>query len=175
VADGSRRWSSPEPISPDHDSSQFDSGEPSLNEWLRRRAVSNMMLGASRTYVVCAQGSRRISGYYALSMGQVANADATGPMRRNMPNHIPAVVMGRLAIDVEAQGAGLGAFLLSDAVERAMAATMYVSARLFLVHALSPEAEAFYLRHGFTRLPVETPTLALDLVKYADIRRSTGE
>lgn len=175
MADGSRRWPSPEPISADHDSSRFDCGEPSLNEWLRRRAVSNMILGASRTYVACAQNSRRISGYYALSMGQIANADATGPMRRNMPNHIPAVVMGRLAVDAEAQGTGLGAFLLSDAVGRAMAATTYVSARLFLVHALSPEAEAFYLRHGFMRLPVETPTLALDLVKYADIRRSTGE
>ncbi|MFH1796324.1 MAG: GNAT family N-acetyltransferase [Pseudomonadota bacterium] len=172
MADGLRRWSTPEPIGQDHDSADFDCGEPSLDEWLRKRALSNLMLGASRTYVVCESGSRRISGYYALSMGQIANADATGPMRRNMPSHIPAVVMGRLAIDRRAQGLGLGAFLLKDAVERAIDAATHVSARLSLVHALSPEAEAFYLHHGFTRLPVKSPMLALDLLKFGTIRRS---
>jgi GNAT superfamily N-acetyltransferase len=167
VADGLRHWPTPELIRKDHDFTEFDCGEPSLDEWLRKRALSNLMLGASRTYVVCDPGSRRVSGYYALSMGQIANADATGPMRRNMPAHIPAVVMGRLAIDRRAQGLGLGARLLKGAVDRAIDATTYVSARLFLVHALSPEAETFYLHHGFTRLPVKSPALALDLLKFA--------
>jgi GNAT superfamily N-acetyltransferase len=103
-------------------------------------------------------------------MGQIANADATGPMRRNMPDHIPAVVMGRLAVDRRAHRTGLGRLLLADAVDRALEASTYVSARLFLVHALSAEAEAFYIHHGFTRLPVVSPTLALDLVRYAAVR-----
>lgn len=174
MADGSRNWSIPEPIGPDHDSTTFDCGEPSLDDWLRKRALANLTLGASRTYVVCEAGSRRIWGYYAVNMGQIANADATGPMRRNMPAYIPAVVMGRLAIDRKAQGIGLGAFLLLDAVNRAVEATTHVSARLFLVHALSLEAEAFYLRHGFTRLPVTSPTLALDLLKFGAVRRPTA-
>jgi GNAT superfamily N-acetyltransferase len=148
-----------------HDASAFDSGEPALDEWLRRRAWQNLQSAASRTYVVCPQGSPRIVGYFALSMGQILAQEATGAMRRNMPRWIPAVILGRLAIDRGWQGRGIGRALLADAVRRSLRASAEVSARLVIVHAISPAAEAFYLRHGFTRLPVETPTFALDLVK----------
>lgn len=148
-----------------HDSSTFDSGEPALDDWLRRRAWDNLLMAASRTYVVCQKGSERIVGYFALSMGQILAQEATGSMRRNMPKQIPAILLGRLAIDRAWQGKGLGRALLADAVRRSLRAANEVSARLVIVHAISPAAEAFYLHHGFTRLPVETPTLALDLVK----------
>ncbi len=148
-----------------NDGSAFDSGEPVLDDWLRRRAWSNLLTAASRTYVVCPEGSLRIVGYFALSMGQILAHDATGAMRRNMPKFIPAVVLGRLAIDRAWQGKGLARALLADAVQRSERAAAEVSARLVIVHAISPAAEAFYLHHGFTRLPVETPTLALDLLK----------
>ncbi len=148
-----------------HDSSTFDSGEPVLDDWLRRRAWDNLLMAASRTYVVCPEGSERIVGYFALSMGQILAQEATGSMRRNMPKHIPAIVLGRLAIDRAWQGKGLGRALLADAVRRSLRASREVSARLVIVHAISPAAEGFYLHHGFTRLPVEAPTLALDLVK----------
>ena len=148
-----------------HDSFAFDSGEPVVDDWLRRRALSNLQAAASRTYVICPEGSQRIAGYFALSMGQILAHEATGPMRRNMPRHIPAVVLGRLAIDRGWQGKGLGRALLADAVRRSLRASKEVSARLVIVHAISSAAEAFYLHHGFTRLPVETPTFALDLVK----------
>jgi GNAT superfamily N-acetyltransferase len=105
-------------------------------------------------------------------MGQILADEATGSMRRNMPKFIPAVVLGRLAIDRAWQGKGLGRALLADAVQRSLRASAEVSARLVIVHAISPAAEAFRLRHGFSRLPVETPTLALDLVK---LRRVTDE
>jgi len=82
-----------------------------------------------------------------------------------MPHHIPAVILGRLAIDRTWQGQGLGRALLADAVRRSLRASHEISARLVIVHAISAAAEAFYLHHGFTRLPVETPTLALDLIK----------
>lgn len=124
-----------------------------------------MGLGASRTYVICPTGQKKIIGYFALSMGQVLNLDVPGPMRRNMPNHIPAVILGRLAIDKQWQGKGLGRALLGDVVRRSLLAANEISARLIIVHAISPAAEAFYLHHGFTRLPTESPTLALDLVK----------
>lgn len=86
-----------------------------------------------------------------------------------MPKFIPAVTLGRLAIDRAWQGQGLGRALLKDAVLRALRASSEVSARLVIVHAISPAAEAFYVYHGFVRLPVETPTLALDLVKLAKV------
>ncbi len=148
-----------------HDGSAFDSGEIVLDDWLRQRAWQNLQSAASRTYVVCPAGSLKVVGYFALSMGQILAQETPGSMRRNMPRHIPAVTLGRLAIDRAWQGKGLGRALLADVVQRALRASSEVSARLIVVHAISLAAEAFYLRHGFTRLPVEAPTLALDLVK----------
>ena len=136
-----------------------------LDDWLRHRAFDNLQLAASRTYVVCPLGTARVAGYYALSMGQILAHETTGAMRRNMPKSIPAVLLGRLAVDRAWQGKGLARALLADVVRRSLRASHEVSARLVIVHAISPAAEAFYLHHGFTRLPVETPTLALDLVK----------
>jgi GNAT superfamily N-acetyltransferase len=140
------------------DTSLFNSGEPVLDDWLRRRAWNNMQMAASRTYVVCPRGSDQIIGYFALSMGQIIAQHVTAAMRRNMPNAIPAIILGRLAIDLVSQGKGLGRAMLADILRRAL--------RLVIVHAISPAAKAFYLHHGFVRLPVEASTLALDLVKF---------
>jgi GNAT superfamily N-acetyltransferase len=162
-------FDAPVPLDGTHDLAEFQSGEPVLDEWLRERALANMESAASRTYVVCPPGSRRVVGFYALCMGQILNQDGTGAMRRNMPRHIPAVILGRLAVDQAFQGQKLGAALLHDAVTRSFRAAGEVSARLVVVHAISPAAEAFYRHHGFTRLPVELPTYALDLAKLAKL------
>lgn len=167
MADDGFPFTAPSLLSDDHDIGAFQSGEASLDDWLRGRALANMALGASRTFVSCQAGGRRVVGFYALAMGQILNQEATGSVRRNMPRFIPAVVLGRLAVDAAWQGKGLGAALLKDAVMRALRAAGDVSARLVVVHAISSDAEAFYLRHGFKRLPVDAPTLALDLLKLA--------
>jgi GNAT superfamily N-acetyltransferase len=115
-----------------------------------------------------------VVGYYALAMGSVLGQEVLGGMRRNMPRVIPAVVLGRLAVDQQHQGHGLGGFLLRDAVLRGIRAAGDVATRLMLVHALTPAAEAFYFKHGFTRLPGGAPTLALDLVKFAAVGAGQG-
>ena len=163
-------FDSPVLLTEAHDASSFDCGEPVLDDWLRHRAWHNLQVAASRTYVVCPRGSNRIAGYFALSMGQILAQETTGSMRRNMPKHIPAIMLGRLAIDRAWQGKGLGSALLSDVVSRSQRASTEVSARLVIVHAISPAAEAFYLHHGFTRLPVESPTLAIDLLKLKNLK-----
>lgn len=155
-------------LSEAHDGSGFDSGEPALDDWLRRRAWNNQQMAASRTFVVCPHGTLSIVGYFSLSMGQILAQETVG----SMPRFIPAVILGRLAIDVAWQGRGLGRALLADVVSRAERASREVSARLVVVHAISAAAEAFYLHHGFTHLPVETPTFALDLFKLAKIAES---
>lgn len=165
MADAPTPFDPPVLLTEAHDAAGFESGEAVLDQWLRQRAWANQLAGASRSYVVCPAGTLTVAGYVALSMGQILAHDVAGSMRRNMPNIIPAVVLGRLAIGLAWQGQGLGRALLADAVRRAERASREVSARLVIVHAISPEAERFYLHHGFTRLPVEAPTLALDLVK----------
>jgi GNAT superfamily N-acetyltransferase len=158
--------SAPAPLTAAHDLSKFNSTEPTLDAWLRQRALKNAEILATKTYVTCpSEDSRRVVGYYAVCMGQILNREGTGSMRRNMPQHVPAVILGRLAVDAAWQGMGLGRALLEDVVSRSLRAAHEISARLLVVHAISPDAEAFYTRNGFTRLPVETPTYALDLVK----------
>jgi GNAT superfamily N-acetyltransferase len=146
-----------------HDLSQFRCGEPVLDDWLRERALDNLFNLASKTYVVCPAGSARVVGYYALCVGQVLNREVTGAMRRNMPRHIPCVVLGRLAVDRDWQGRSLGTALLRDEILRASKAARNISARLVTVQAISPAAEDFYRRHGFVRMPVDTPSYAFDL------------
>lgn len=163
-------FSPPVLLTESHDTTSFDCGEAVLDDWLRNRAWDNLQVAASRTYVTCPANSSQVVGYFALSMGQILAQDVRGSMRRNMPKQIPAVTLGRLAIDRAWQGKGLGRALLADVVRRSLRAGAEVSARLVIVHVISPAAEAFYLHHGFTRLPVETPTLALDLLKLQKLK-----
>jgi GNAT superfamily N-acetyltransferase len=152
-------------LSEKHEIVRFFSGEQTLDDWLRERAFANMRAFASRTYVICPANSLQVIGYYSICMGQILSTEVLGSMRRNMPRQIPAVILGRLAIDLKWQGKGLGGALLQDAVQRSVCAAQEISARLLIVHALSAQAESFYAHYGFARLPTETPTYALDLVK----------
>ena len=117
----------PEKLSAEHDVSEFDSGEPSLDDWLPRRALNNEVSGTSRTYVVCAK--RKVVGYYALSAGAIAHTHAPGRIRRNMPGPIPVVVLGRLAVGRTFHGKGLGTGLLRDAVVRTLQAAEIAGSR----------------------------------------------
>ena len=110
----------PEKLSAEHNLSEFDSVELELDDWLRRRALNNEARGASRTYVACV--GRKVVGYYALSAGAIAHTHAPGRIKRNMPDPIPVVVLGRLAVDKGAQGKGVGTGLLRDAVLRILQA-----------------------------------------------------
>ncbi len=152
----------PEPLNAEHDIATFDCGESSLNDWLRRRAHTNQGAGASRTYVV-ADDSLRVLGYYALAAGAVSHVQAAGAIRRNMPEPIPVLVLGRLAVDRSQQGRALGAALLKDAVLRTLAVASEIGVRALLAHAVNETAKAFYLRHGFVESPVDALTVMLRL------------
>ncbi|WP_027141565.1 GNAT family N-acetyltransferase [Mesorhizobium sp. WSM3626] len=153
--------SAPTPLAEHHDLEFFQSGTESLDHWLRRRARANQVSGASRTYVV-AEGTR-VVGYYCLSSGGLDLAEAPGVIRRNMPDPIPMVVLGRLAVDASWQGKGLGAALLQDAVLRAGQAATILGIRGVFVHAISDEAKAFYEHYGFAASPKNPMTLVLSL------------
>ena len=149
----------PEKLSVQHDLAEFDSGEPTLDSWLRRRALHNEGGGASRTYVVCIR--RKVVGYYALSTGAVAHTHVLGRIRRNMPDPIPVIVLARLAVDKTAQGKGVGTGLLQDAVIRSLQAAEIAGVRAILVHAISDAAKRFYLTYGFIESPVDPMTVMI--------------
>lgn len=148
----------PEPLSDKHIVTSFCSGVAALDDWLKRRALKNETSGALRTYVVCA-GPKQVVGYYALAVGAVAHVAATTKARRNMPDPIPVMVLGRLAVDKAFQGRGLGQGMLRDAILRTLQAADIAGIRPLLVHAISTEARAFYERCGFLPSPVDPMTL----------------
>jgi GNAT superfamily N-acetyltransferase len=164
---GAEQIGAPEHLTPGHDLAAFDSGIPALDEWLKRRALDNERAHASRTYVVTAAG--RVVGYYALASGAVASSDAPGRVRRNMPDPVPVILIGRLAVDREYQGRGIAQGLLKDAVLRTVQAAEIAGIRAILVHAISDDARRFYLRHGLAESPVAPMTL---MVSLADAERA---
>lgn len=153
---------SPQLLTDKHDLSDFDCGEPQLNDWVKRRAIANQSSGASRTFVVV-DNQQRVVGYYALSAGAVAHRASTGAVRRNMPDPIPVMVLARLAVDLKAQGKQLGGALLRDAVSRAISVSENAGVRALLVHALHEKSRAFYLHYGFEASPIDPMTLMLRL------------
>lgn len=151
----------PVPLSPQHDCSAFDCGDGGLSEWLRRRARNNETARGSRCFVVCEDA--RVVGFYVLAAGNIQRAAAPGSVRRNMPDPVPAIVLGRLAVDRAWQGHGLGADLLHDAVLRALRAAREIGARVLLCHALAARAQRFYLHHGFIESVFDPLVVMLDL------------
>lgn len=118
--------------------------------------MASQISGASRTYVVCdADAGHRVLGYYCLASGALAVVDAPGSVRRNMPDPIPMVMLGRLAVAKDWQGQGLGRALLQAAA--------ILGVRGVLVHAISPAAKTFYESHGFQASPAQPLTLVLSL------------
>ncbi|MEK6770615.1 MAG: GNAT family N-acetyltransferase [Pseudomonadota bacterium] len=150
----------PQPLTQAHDCSEFNCGEPVLNDWLKQRAFANQVTGASRTFVVAGERNR-VLGYYALAVGAVAHAAVTGAVRRNMPDPVPVMVLGRLAVDLSCQGEKLGTAMLKDAVLRTVAVSENAGVRALLVHALNEPARQFYLHHGFSASPINPLTLML--------------
>lgn len=161
----------PRPIEASDRTADLDSGEESLDRYLASRALTNHLADLARCYVCIDADTDAVLGYYTLSAVAVEHADLPGKVRRNAPNPVPAVLMGRLAVDASAQGIGLGRFLVRDAILSTLAAADRVGVRMLLVHAIDDRAAGFYEKLGFKRSPTDPLHL---FVLLADARRSLG-
>lgn len=137
----------------------FDCGNEVLDDWLRRRAMKNQHLNASRTFVICLEGTLRVVGYYSIATGSVSHVDLGRSLRQNMPDPVPVVLLGRLAVDVCTQGHNFGKWLLNDAVMRVSNLADQVGIKAIMVHAINEQAKAFYEYFGFVESPVAANTL----------------
>ena len=153
--------SAPQPLTDQHVLTGFDCGEPSLDDWLRRRTLKNQANGSSRTYVVC--DGEVVVGYYCLAAGAIGHSDAPPTVRRNRPDPVPVLVLGRLAIRKDHHQMGIGTALLNDAIRRALQAAEVAGITALLVHALSEPARRFYRSRGFIESPLKPKTLCLML------------
>ena len=152
----------PCPVNQGHQLDSFSCGVPSLDSWLKTKARRNEDTRASRTYVLCNHNDEVI-GYYALATGSISLAQAPRKVKRNMPNPIPVLVLGRLAIDQNYQGCGLGDALLRDALLRILQAADIAGIKAIVVHAISEQAKAFYLARSFIESPLNPMTMILPL------------
>lgn len=162
----------PRAIEPTDTTLGFDSGEASLDSYLADRALTNHIADLARCYVTADSDSRRVLGYYTLSAIAVEHASLPGRARRNAPNPVPSVLLGRLAVDRKAQGSGVGRALVRDAILSTLAAADRIGVRLMIVHALHEQAAKFYVRFGFKASPTDPLHQYLLLT---DARASLGD
>jgi GNAT superfamily N-acetyltransferase len=163
--------SAPQPLADHHQIADFDSGEPSLDDWLKRRAAKNQANGSSRTYVVC--DGETVIGYCCLAAGAIGHAEAPSTMKRNRPDPVPVLVLGRLAIHKDHHQKGIGTALLNDAIHRAIKAADIAGVTALLVHAISEPARRFYLSRGFIASPIKPMTLCLMLATVGQALRES--
>jgi predicted N-acetyltransferase YhbS len=155
------------PLKANHDVSSFDCGEPIMNDWLKKRAFKASAEDTAQTYVVC-RGTRRIVGYYCLSAGAVEHRLAPGAIRRNAPDPIPVIILGRIAVHTDEAGKGLARALLADAMKRSLRAAKIIGARAMLVHALTSKVATFYKKFSFRAMDSTDRTLFLPMKSIRD-------
>ncbi len=162
-------YRAPSPISEHHDCSSFDCGKEELNRWLRETALKSEGSSA-RTYVVC-EGAV-VVGYYTLSAGGVFRASLpTAKSRRGMPNQIPVIIIGRLAVDRDHQGRGIAAGMLKEAILRSVEASRTIGVRGILVHAFDDTSIPFYAKYDFVPSPIDARTFILPIETAVDALR----
>jgi predicted N-acetyltransferase YhbS len=111
--------------------------------------------------VVCA--GLEVVGYYSLSAGAISHEAAPKPMRRNMPDPLPVLLLGRLAVDKRCHNRGIGRALLRDAMMRGVNVAANAGVFAILVHALSERARQFYVSRGFVESPLQPMTLLMTI------------
>jgi GNAT superfamily N-acetyltransferase len=159
----SSQLTKPQLLSATDNLSSFASTNREMNDWLHKHALVNQNSGASKTYIIATTEGQIVS-YYSIAAGAVARQSAIRSLRHNAPDPIPVGVIGRLAVDKEWSGRGVGAGLLKDAVLRIAGAAQIIGIRAIIVHSL-PEALAFYTRFGFVESKLEPLLLMYPLEK----------
>jgi GNAT superfamily N-acetyltransferase len=144
-----------------HDRAAFRCGNPDLDEFLRSKAAKHQSQRISRTFVLVSEANPgRILGFYSLSNCQIDRELLSEDVAKTLPRHpIPAVLLGRLAVDKHEQGKQFGTWLLMDALKRTVLVGQQSGVFALVVDAADAKARDFYLRHGF--LPITDRPLTL--------------
>ncbi len=154
-------YAGPVILTGDHVLERFDCGKPALDEWLRNRALANQASGASRTWVVVEESSSDVVAYYASSTASIMRSAVPTRVRKNQPEHIPAILLAHMAVDQRHTGKGLGAGLLKHFMLKTLEVAQSVGVRVLLIHAKDDEAKDFYSHYGFVESPFDPLSLVM--------------
>jgi ribosomal protein S18 acetylase RimI-like enzyme len=148
-----------EPLGKHHNRAFFTSGSEALDGYLQHQAGQEARWHIAVTFVLVDPTTQAIAGYYTLSATSISLGDLPTETAAKLPRYplVPATLLGRLAIAIDYQGKGLGAFLLMDALHRSVTQSQIIAAMAIVVEAKDDQARRFYERYGFVRLP-ETPS-----------------
>lgn len=160
-----RPYLAPVPLAPEHRIDGFDCGKPKLTDWLKAHAFDNEGR-SSRTYVVVANTGPQagdVIGYYTLATGGVTRSEMPRKIRHDLPNPVPVMMLGRLAVDERHQKKGIGPAMLREAMQRTLEISQSAGVRALMVHAIDDEAVTFYLQYGFVLFPANSRTMFLPI------------
>lgn len=163
----------PRPLLESDDRDRFDCGRESMNAWFRRHAWFNQANNLSRVAVITDPANGRIIGYVSLSAAQIERAYLPKPQQRNRPDPVPALLLGRLAVDKDYQGQGHAADLMQYALKAALHVSEAIGAAGMITHPLDDATREFYRQFGFEDLPFD-PRRAM-IVRMVDLKRQFGE
>ena len=149
----------------DHELTTFDSGNPELDGWLRRHAVTATGQG-TRPYVLVDDGGS-VGGYLAVAPHLLVREDAPPRMARSAPELIAAIRLAKLALHSSIQGRGIGAEVLIDALDTIITAARPAGGRIVVVDAINEHARAFYEHHDFQPLPGQPQRLVMKASTFA--------
>jgi GNAT superfamily N-acetyltransferase len=153
-----------------HHVESFTCGSVELDRFLIRHAQQAQHAHSSQTYVAVSGGE--VVGFHTIVAGEVRHAEAPERVAKGMPRHpIPLLVLARLAVHIQAQGRGIGAILLRDALGRTLQVAEMIGVRALAVHAKDDKAVAFYRHFGFSPSPSDARHLFM-IIK--DIRLAAG-
>jgi GNAT superfamily N-acetyltransferase len=163
-----------EPLGSGHDRSGLHCGEEALDRYIQTQATQDIRRRMANCFVAIEVATGRIAAYYTLSSASIPMLDLPPEETKRLPRYptLPAVRIGRLAVDQRFQSRGLGAALLADAAHRAMHAD--IAAFTLLVDAKNEQAVAFYQHHGFRTLLSQPKTLFLPLATTQKAHPSAG-
>jgi ribosomal protein S18 acetylase RimI-like enzyme len=145
-----------------HDRTQFNSGSTALDDYFKKQVSQDIRRRVTACFVAHTE-TQRVAGFYTLASASLLLSDLPADIGKKLPRYpsVPTIRMGRLAVDQDFKGQGLGGALLADALARAL--NSEIAAYALVVDAKDLQAAAFYQHHGFIALPDQTLTLFLPL------------
>ena len=153
-----------QPLQGHHDTDAFTCGDDVLDGWIHRTAKQHIRKGISRSFVAIEQDNpQKILGFYSLTVGEAETAGLPASVAKTLPRKIPIVLLGRLAVAIDAQGQGMGGHLLINALNRTVRVAADVGISAILVDAKNKRAETFYQHYGFQTLPDSPHRLVLPI------------
>ena len=154
-----------EPLARHHDRGAFSSGVASLDRYLRQQARQDMDRRVAAVFVLVGDSAQQVAGYYALSATGALLSDLPPDVVKHLPRYpvVPAILLGRLAVDRRFRGRRYGELLVTDALHRSFRSSSEIGAAVIIVHAIDAEARTFHERYGFVRLPTNVFRLLLPM------------